>query len=46
MGNSADLLKVELSTTDLAQIEKAVLAEAVAGDRYAAMRMAGLDSEK
>jgi aryl-alcohol dehydrogenase-like predicted oxidoreductase len=43
---SLGALNLELSAADLAQIEQAVPAEAVAGDRYAAMQMAGLDSEK
>ncbi|WP_035055705.1 aldo/keto reductase [Andreprevotia chitinilytica] len=36
---------LQLSTTDLARIEEAVPASAVAGERYNAMQMAHLDSE-
>jgi aryl-alcohol dehydrogenase-like predicted oxidoreductase len=43
---SLGAFNLELSAADLAQIEQAVPAEAVAGDRYAAIQMAGLDSEK
>ena len=39
-------LELDLSADDLAQIERAVPAEAVAGDRYAPEQMAMLDSEK
>lgn len=39
-------LTVELSTTELAEIDKAVPADAVAGERYAAAQFASLDSER
>ncbi len=39
-------LEVQLSVADLARIEKAVPASAVAGDRYDAGQMAMLDSER
>jgi aryl-alcohol dehydrogenase-like predicted oxidoreductase len=39
-------LDVELTESDLAEIEKAVPAEAAAGDRYQAEQMAILDSER
>jgi len=39
-------LDVQLTPADLAQIEAAVPAGSVSGDRYAAELMAGLDSEK
>lgn len=39
-------LELQLSETDLAQIDAAVPADAVAGDRYDAGQMAMLDSEK
>jgi aryl-alcohol dehydrogenase-like predicted oxidoreductase len=37
---------IELSATDLAEITRAVPADAAAGDRYDAHQMSGLDSEK
>ena len=39
-------LPLTLSPEDLAQIERAVPPEAVAGERYAAQQMAHLDSER
>jgi aryl-alcohol dehydrogenase-like predicted oxidoreductase len=39
-------LDLDLTTDDLAQIEAAVPAEAVAGERYAEAQMASLDSER
>jgi aryl-alcohol dehydrogenase-like predicted oxidoreductase len=39
-------LNITLTETDLAQIEKAVPVEAVAGDRYEAAQMTHLDSER
>jgi aryl-alcohol dehydrogenase-like predicted oxidoreductase len=39
-------LELELDADDLATIERAVPAEAVAGDRYGAAQMAQLDSER
>jgi aryl-alcohol dehydrogenase-like predicted oxidoreductase len=46
LAESAGAMAVALSTADLAQIEQAVPVDAVAGDRYAAMLMTHLDSEK
>jgi aryl-alcohol dehydrogenase-like predicted oxidoreductase len=43
---SIGAMGLDLSAADLAQIEQAIPADAVAGDRYAAMLMAHLDSEK
>jgi aryl-alcohol dehydrogenase-like predicted oxidoreductase len=39
-------LELDLTTDDLAHIEAAVPAEAVAGERYAEAQMASLDSER
>jgi pyridoxine 4-dehydrogenase len=39
-------LEVELTTEDVAAIERALPPEAVAGDRYDARQMAILDSER
>ena len=43
---SLGALDVRLSAQDLATIERAIPADAAAGDRYAAAQMAHLDSEK
>jgi aryl-alcohol dehydrogenase-like predicted oxidoreductase len=43
---SIGAMALNLSAADLAQIEQAIPVDAVAGDRYAAMLMAHLDSEK
>jgi aryl-alcohol dehydrogenase-like predicted oxidoreductase len=39
-------LELELRTEELERLERAVPAEAVAGDRYAEAQMANLDSER
>jgi aryl-alcohol dehydrogenase-like predicted oxidoreductase len=46
LAESLGALRLRLSTTDLAEIETAVPAEAVSGERYAAQGMATLDSER
>jgi pyridoxine 4-dehydrogenase len=46
LAESLGALEVELTTADLARIEIAVPAEAVAGERYHAQQMAILDSER
>jgi Aldo/keto reductase family/AraC-like ligand binding domain len=46
LAESVGALAVNLSAADLAQIEAAIPIDAVAGDRYASMLMAHLDSEK
>jgi aryl-alcohol dehydrogenase-like predicted oxidoreductase len=46
LAESLGAVTLDLSVADLAQIEQAVPADAVAGDRYAAMQMADLDSER
>ncbi|MGO9132911.1 MAG: aldo/keto reductase [Methylovirgula sp.] len=46
LSESLGALNVELTPDDLAAIEKAIPAEAVAGDRYEAAQMAILDSER
>jgi aryl-alcohol dehydrogenase-like predicted oxidoreductase len=46
LAESVGAMAVALSAADLAQIEQAVPMDAVAGDRYAAMLMTHLDSEK
>jgi aryl-alcohol dehydrogenase-like predicted oxidoreductase len=46
LAESVGALVVNLSAADLAQIEAAIPIDAVAGDRYASMLMAHLDSEK
>jgi aryl-alcohol dehydrogenase-like predicted oxidoreductase len=43
---SLGVLDVKLTSDDLARIEEAVPADAIAGDRYAAPQMAMLDSER
>jgi len=45
LAESLGALQVQLSVTDLAQIEQAIPIGAVAGDRYAPSLMAELDSE-
>jgi aryl-alcohol dehydrogenase-like predicted oxidoreductase len=46
LAESLGALEVELTVADLARIEEAVPAEAVAGERYHAEQMAILDSER
>jgi len=46
LAEALQALDLTLSTDDLAVIEAAVPATAVAGDRYAASQVAALDSER
>jgi aryl-alcohol dehydrogenase-like predicted oxidoreductase len=46
LARALDALTLELSAADLARIERAVPAEAIAGTRYQEQQMAHLDSEK
>ena len=46
LAESLGAIALNLAPEDLAQIEQAIPADAVAGDRYAAMQMATLDSER
>ena len=46
LGDALGALELELSAGELERIERAVPAEAVAGDRYAEAQMAHLDSER
>jgi aryl-alcohol dehydrogenase-like predicted oxidoreductase len=46
LADALGALALKLSRDDLARIEKAVPAEAVAGERYAPAQMATLDSER
>jgi aryl-alcohol dehydrogenase-like predicted oxidoreductase len=46
LAESLGAVGLNLTPADLSQIEQAIPADAVAGDRYAAMQMAHLDSER
>jgi len=46
LAESLAALEVKLSATEIAEIEAAVPADAVAGTRYDAVQMRNLDSEK